>query len=487
MRLPKNLLFFCALVGLVLLPVQPAFAQSSPTCITDSSTLSVRSEFILDCIRAGHPINFDGITINGDLDLTSLYTGSEQEIIIPSEFVISNSHFTGSLISYNGNDESVLIFQAPVDLRGSEFVGNVDFTGTTFEEFAHFENTRFHSEANFTDAKFRNGAFFYNSLFNRSTSFMNANISGGIDFSEAQFFEQANFSMLHSIQNPDPLLHADISFSGAHFTGNVYFMEAVFENQVLFNDAVFHRISPEDAILFTNSTFSTLDLSNASFENAQLDLSGQLYQDFIMPNFHPSILATQNSMEGLSALKDNFYRQGNINIVNEISYWQNGVQRREKPFLVQILETVFLDWTFGYGLKPFHSLIASGILILFFAIFYYPPGILRPTIFAPSKPRERKFTIRLTEIPIAPDEEIITDNEKKHRGRSLPPQFTQAWQAIVFSLGVFTKLSSGKFVAVRLGFLVVAEWIIGLIVIAGMLFSLANTNPLLRSILDLLR
>jgi hypothetical protein len=155
--------------------------------------------------------------------------------------------------------------------------------------------------------------------------------------------------------------------------------------------------------------------------------------------------------------------------------------------VVQILETIFLDWTFGYGLRPLNSVILSVLLILFFAIFYYPEGTLRPTTFVPSKPREWKFTIRLTEIPIAHDETSASTPAKKDRRRQLPPKFIQAWQAIAFSTGVFTKLSSGKYVAVRAGSLVIAEWIIGLMVMAGFLFSLTNTNPLLRSILDLFK
>lgn len=482
----KNILFVGALAGIALLVPLPARAQSNLTCSTNPGTHRIKPEAILDCLRAGQPVNFDGITIEGDLDLTFLRTDQQSEIIVPGALVISHSHFNGSLIAYNGNDESVLTFESPVDLRGSQFTGSVDFTGATFEEFAHFEDTHFWSGANFTDATFRNGAFFRNAIFDHSTSFVYAKISNGIDFSDAQFFEMANFSMLRSTQSTDPLLQADVSFSRARFTGQVYFIEAVFENTVLFNDAVFRRNSSEDAVQFTNAAFTILDLTNANFERGQWDLSGQQFEVLIMPNFNPSTLIPQNSVESLSELKINFLEQGEVATANDISYWQSGIRRRDKHIAVQILETIFLDWTFGYGFRPLHSVIMSLILILFFAIFYYPAGTLRPTEFAPSKPRERKFTIRLTEIPIAPDDASNTQ-EKNHRNRPLPPQFIQALEAIAFSLGVFTKLSSGKYVAVRLGSLVVAEWIIGLMVMAGFLFSLANTNPLLRSILDLLK
>lgn len=486
MRLIQKLLLICGLVGFAIGMPQPARAQSD-ACISDSTETSVKPDVILDCLRAGQPVNLDGITVEGDLELTSLNENSEQSIAISSPLIISNSHFTGSLISYNADTETVVLFQEPVDLRGSQFDGSVDFTGATFEDFAHFENIHFEAGANFTQATFQNGSSFHKTIFNDSSSFMLASISGVLDFSEAQFFTLANFSWLRSTQSTDLLLQTDIVYAGARFNGGVYFIGAVFENPVLFNDAVFRRNTPDDAVLFTDATFTTLDLTSATFNSAQLELSGLHYEELIMPNFHPSILATQNSVEGLSTLKENFRKQGNLEIANEITYWQNSLERKGKHIATQILETIFLDWTFGYGLKPIHALMTSVILILFFAIFYYPDGTLRPATFAPSKPRERKFTIRLSEIPIAHDEETAETSEKGQRNRPLSPQILQAWQALAFSFGVFTKLSSGKYVATRAGSLVIAEWIIGLMMMAGFLFSLANTNPLLRSVLDLLK
>ena len=487
MTIQRHLSLICGLLSLSLFTTVPARAQSDYPCLQNPHTLTISSDVILDCLRAGHSVNFDGVKIEGDLDLTSLNENSAQSISISSVLVLRNSHFTGSLISFNGDNENVVIFQGKVDLRGSQFDKRVDFTGATFEEFAHFENIQFSAGANFTQTFFQNGASFNNTTFNDSSSFMLATISGGIDFSDSEFFILANFSWLHSTQGTNPLLPGDTHFSRARFTGAVYFMDAVFENQVLFNDAIFSRISPEDTVIFTNSVFTTVDLTNANFESGQLELSEQPYKALIMPNFHPSILSARNLVEELSILKDNFRRQGRLDLANEITYWQNCIQRQEKHILPQILETVFLDWTFGYGLKPMHSVKASILLILLFAIFYYPTGTLRVAAFAPSKPRERRFTIRLSEIPIEHNEDTSEPLEKNHRAYLLHPQITQLWQAITFSFGVFTKLSSGKYVAVRAGSLVIAEWIIGLMVMAGFLFSLANTNALLRSVLELFR
>src|SRR5919109_2369148 len=115
MRRSQNLFLICALVGFILFAPQPARAQSNVTCSANPGNLSVKPDVILDCLRAGQPVNFDGITVKGDLDLTSLQTDAQPVIAVPAAMSITNSHFTGSMISYNGNNDSVLIFQGPVD------------------------------------------------------------------------------------------------------------------------------------------------------------------------------------------------------------------------------------------------------------------------------------------------------------------------------------------------------------------------------------
>ena len=482
---PRQLLSLGLLGGVLgasLLASQPARAQSELTCSAEGNAASVEPDMILNCLRAGREVNLDGVAVTGDLDLTDLFVNG-QSPIISNALVIRNSRFTGSLTAFDGDAGTALVFQEQVDLRGSRFTGVVDFTGATFESFAHFENIRFESPANFTQAALRNGASFRGVTFEDSVSFMLARNYGGLDFTEAQFFGPANFPFMQSFQKPDALVQSDVSFSGAQFAGAVYFMNARFENQVHFDQAVFRPRVPGERANFSGLTFTTLNLTSANFERGQLDLNGTRYEKLIMPNFQPAILSPDSTEEALTALKDNFRKQGRLDIANEIAYWQYGIHRREELWLVQMLETTFLDWTFGYGLKPLHAVRTSIFLILFFAVFYYPEGVLRRAAFAPSKPKERKLTIRLAELPIAHDE----DSAENHPSLPLPPQVARAWRAVMFSFSVFTKLSSGSDVAVRARSLVIAEWIIGLMMMAGFLFSLANTNPLLRSVLDLLK
>lgn len=479
----RRLLSLCLICGLWcagLLAPQPALAQSGVFCSPEGNVASVEAQVILDCLRAGMPVNFDGVTVTGDLDLTDL-NKDRQDPVIATALVISNSYFADSFSAYDGDTETTVVFQKQVDLRGSHFTSVVDFTGATFEEFARIDKAIFESGAFFNQAVFYRGASFNRAVFRDTAAFVMTENRRGFEFMEAEFAGLANFSGFRSMQDPDN--KADVLFLGARFSGEVFFMGATFENQVHFNEADFHRGASEGRVNLSNAVFTTLNLNGADFDSEQLDLNGTRYEKLVMDDFQPAILPQDTSEEALTTLKNNFRTQGELDIANEIAYWQNRMDRREKPGLVQILETTFLDWTFGYGLKPLHAVRTSICLILFFAVFYYPEGVLRRAAFAPSKPRERRFTIRLVELPIAHDE----DSAENHPNLPLPPQFAQAWRAVTFSFGVFTKLSSGSDVAVRARSLVIAEWIIGLMVMAGFLFSLANTNPLLRSVLDLLK
>lgn len=479
----QKLLLLCSLLSISLFAAQPARVQSDLSCSAEGNAASIESSLILDCLRAGVPVNFEGVTVTGNLDLTAL-SGDGQSLIVSVPLILRNVHFTSAVSAFDGDRETTVIFQEQVDLRGSRFDDLVDFSNAAFERFAHFERTVFASEVNFTQALFRNGASFSRATFQSVANFVLAENQGGLDYMDAQFFGPANFAFFRSTSLTQ--VPADVFFSGAHFESDVYFMQATFENQVNFDEAVFRRTAPEQNVNLSMATFTALNFTGASFENGQLMLEETYYEKILMPDFQPTILSPDNPEEALTALKDNFRRQGHLEIANEIAYWQNTTQGQAHSGFEPILKTIFLDWTFGYGLKPLNAVRTSLILILFFAAFYYPEGVLRPATFAPSKPRERRFTIRLSELPIA------LEDEREGKGMikttlPLPAQVVRAWQAIIFSFGVFTKLSSGDYVAVRARAAVIAEWIIGLMLIAGFLFSLANTNPLLRSVLDLLK
>lgn len=504
MKRLQILFLICGMLGFAFIPNISARSQVENPCETVLVSSEVSSTDILDCLRAGQAVDIDGAEIKGDLNLTSLPGDPSGTgiITITNRVTISNSHITGSLVTHDPNNGISTVFQDGINLKGSRFDKKVDFSNTTFKEFANFNQATFGDVVDFTQTNFEQGTSFLGSTFENEAIFFITTFSGGADFSAGHFRDTANFLQSHFIEGFDAsfikteflgpalffsaIFDDQALFSDAEFSTSTSFEQSIFKKAVSFHNAKFSRQTPEDVVSFKDAALIKLDLSNASFENEQLEISPGEYE-LDMPDFNPVILVIKDDIKGLpDFLMNNFRKQGKQPIVNAIAYWQKHTEVKGWSAFTRIVNTIFLDWTFGYGYKPLNAIIASIILILLFAIGYYPKGTLRPVPLAPSKPRERKFTIRLTEIPIAHDDETPSPNGNNQRTRPLPAQFIQTWQAILFSAGVFTKISPGNYIATRARSLVIAEWIIGLVMMAGFLYSLANTNPFVRSLLNIL-
>ncbi len=90
--------------------------------------------------------------------------------------------------------------------------------------------------------------------------------------------------------------------------------------------------------------------------------------------------------------------------------------------------------------------------------------------------------MRLSELPMARDDEFPDLVKKNPVQRPTFPRVARAWQALTFSFGVFTKISWGEFVAVKYKSIVLLEWLLGLVMLGGLVYSLTNTNPLLNAL-----
>ncbi len=158
-----------------------------------------------------------------------------------------------------------------------------------------------------------------------------------------------------------------------------------------------------------------------------------------------------------------------------------------------MVEIVFADWPFGYGVRPWRTVGVSALLILIFALFYYFPGVIREAPVAPPKLRERKLSIRLTEPPLArkgefppseaqpqPTRRIFVPLKRAWEQSGNPDRIRRAGRAIRFSFGVFTKLGMGGQVATRFKGVVIFEWVLGLVMLAGFAYTLSNTVPFLQ-------
>jgi hypothetical protein len=126
---------------------------------------------ILEQIRAGDPVEYEGITITGDLDRDRLedylpsanealyyqenHTNlSEKKKIVASLIRITNCTIKGR-VNFNNTR-----FDRPIDLEGTRFEGHAGFRGAVFKEDAKLPNAQFCQYADFLGSIFGKHAYF---------------------------------------------------------------------------------------------------------------------------------------------------------------------------------------------------------------------------------------------------------------------------------------------------------------------------------------
>ncbi len=245
---------------------------SMAECAPDYRKVVQASE-ILAKIERGEPVNYDGVIVEGDLDLS--------ELKLPSEYV----ERTESEIQWWGLAEEVKVIESRININNSEIRGNVALGNNIFQEQVNFENTDFTGAAYFSGSNFREGAKFSGAEFSGEYAlFYGAEFSGGVaEFSGAKFTggdAEYPFADFHGskflggdtfFSDVDPSGGDIYSFSFADFRGvkfsggNTFFDNALFSGgcadfsnaEFSGGDAFFYRaeFSGGDAD-FTGSKFS---------------------------------------------------------------------------------------------------------------------------------------------------------------------------------------------------------------------------------------
>ena len=153
--------------------------------LSDPNAKIIRAEDILEKIEIGAPVDYNNVTIVGDLNLSSLQLPSkhkersefEQEIrylstdvkLIESPISINGSKIRGSIYSDN------IIFNRSITFSGCVFDKDVHFRGTQFGDDVSFQDSSFAGNAYFEWAELDGKANFQNSIFYNSSHFLEVN------------------------------------------------------------------------------------------------------------------------------------------------------------------------------------------------------------------------------------------------------------------------------------------------------------------------
>ena len=263
-RVPRwHLLLLASLLFLLLSESLAEEPGLDPFLPQGSAPRAIAAQDILAQIRSGEPLNYDNVTIAGQLDLGLLDGPVKQSIRI------TNSRFQGSV-----RIEAV-IFSEVLDLRGCTFQDNVSFVKSRFLGDAKFSGARFQKQADFADTYFGTLASFISTLFQSDSSFSNAQFNGDavfldsgfasdVDYNYAKFLRSGSFwnANFEDVSFFETQFSGQVTFRSAKFRGNATFAATRFESDVLFREARFWRGST-----FGLSSFGGLaDFGNVDFK-----------------------------------------------------------------------------------------------------------------------------------------------------------------------------------------------------------------------------
>lgn len=200
---------------------------------------SVDAKDILKSIDEGKAVNYRGVEIYGNLDLTSIQDKVPDKankrslnstkifwyhVRTPLSFV--DCTFEDNVIAYfhddRKNETHNAVFHADVSFQGCKFQGDSAFKYSKFYEGADFTKTTYRKEALFKYAEFSTEVSFANSVFSSDANFKYTTFPEKVDFNNVRFNDLANFKY-------------------TDFPGGVSFRNAVFEGDSDFKYAKFYE------------------------------------------------------------------------------------------------------------------------------------------------------------------------------------------------------------------------------------------------------
>ncbi len=276
---------------------------------------------LVELIAAGKPVELDGATITGDVDLRPVDT-------VARVVRCTNCTFAGSILASN------TIFNRVVDLSGATIAGAALFDGAVFRDaflmrettarpaaidgLASFTLAAFNGRASFEGIRFASDADFRVAQFLADASFADAEVDGAGRFDGALFDGRAWFSgsPAGDVAPSGPVTQSGCpgtvrgvfvgptSFTSVAFSDKVDFRQRCFGADAAFDGATFGAVDFSLAIFRDRATFDDASVDGAaSFRVVQVfgDLS---FQHVVLrgpATFEAAILHGKVQLAGTSA------------------------------------------------------------------------------------------------------------------------------------------------------------------------------------------
>ncbi|MCX6674094.1 MAG: pentapeptide repeat-containing protein [Methanothrix sp.] len=204
-----------------------------------ASQKEVPASDILSQVREGQPIYYDGVSVAGDLNLSSL-----ENTVVKESFILVNSTVSQAELGGVSFTKEVILWGTTfgnASFAGATFLGKADLSNTSFNQ-ASFAGTSFRQPVTFDGATFAGSTDFQDAQFDKDASLNQVKFSGGANFNYSSFGYYSYFS---GACFAGRALFSDVAFKGAcdftnaNFTGEANFFQADFQNAVGFDGTVF--------------------------------------------------------------------------------------------------------------------------------------------------------------------------------------------------------------------------------------------------------
>jgi len=403
-----------------------------------SAPQQVQASEILSRMAEGGPVDYEGYTIAGDLNLSSLPGARAKSTLSLINCTLANASFAGVTVEkdvilagtvFENASFDQAVFEGRAYLGASSFLA-ASFTGTTFRQGAVFDWTWFRGPANFVEAQFekdasfngvdfqdvnfnysvfRSYSFFSQSRFSgdagfsdvtfagtsdfssaafrRAAYFLRSRFDGGVSFEDASFAELAQFGLvkfqgLSSFGNVT--FSNEANFALARFSDAAYFSEARFLGTALFgltkfeDIASFQKASFAGDLILKSAQISTFLMDDGRYgRDARIILNDS---NFDRLKVHWSEMETHVVWDPGSylALVNNYHNLGWSKDEDDCYYQYRYLDQAHKsPGWSKAID--ILAWfSCGYGVRPGYAVAWSLLTILFFAlIFWRGDGIRR--------------------------------------------------------------------------------------------------------------
>jgi uncharacterized protein YjbI with pentapeptide repeats len=256
--------------------------------VTATTPTTIRASEITEKLRKQALIFYENVTIEGDLDFTSLTaypeTVTSRRVLLESPVFFKNCVFTGKLLGFRQvNGQSILCnFQRNLTFDSCRFDAEVNFQSITVAGIACFskcrfnrplsvEGAKFQSEAYFDEAMFAQEARFQDIVFGRSANFWKSVWAGVVYFQGVTYQGNAQFGLTDFRNNVDFSLsrvNGLFTFNYAQLTGRASFNNCHFYETVDFGNSTLKEASFAESFFNGKTSFSEATSKHLSFKNA---------------------------------------------------------------------------------------------------------------------------------------------------------------------------------------------------------------------------